>query len=156
MSKIFLPITTWDFYELLKIAQEYHAEKDEPIPEISNDHLPKIESCLQTPFQTFDGNELYRGFVYKASILFYLLIANHPLSNGNKRMAIMTLEYFCYKNGYFLHIHPKKIKRLAKSIAQPHDKDELMKTIKKIIRNDLITVRQLERKYLTKKQRINP
>jgi len=151
MSKIFLPISIEDFYWLLKFAQEYHSQKDEPIPEISAKDLPKIESCLNTPFATFDGKELYRGFINKASFLFYLLIANHPLSNGNKRMAIMALQYFCYINNYFLDTSPKRLKVLAKSVAQPHDKESIMEIIKKTVRDDLITVRQAERRYSPKK-----
>jgi prophage maintenance system killer protein len=86
-----------DFKLLLQEAQKSHIVKNEPIPELGND-LSKIESSLRTPFQTFSGTDLYKGFEKKAAMLFYLLIKNHPLSNGNKRMACITLAFFAVKS----------------------------------------------------------
>ncbi|MBG9377585.1 Fic family protein [Panacibacter sp. DH6] len=138
MSKIILSISFGEFIQLLKMAQEYHAEKDEPIPEISQEHIPKIESCLNTPFGVCFGEELYRGFINKASMLFYLIIANHALGNGNKRMAIFTLQYFCVKNGYFLDCPPKILRKMAKEIAQPHIFENKLNDIKKMIRRYMV------------------
>jgi prophage maintenance system killer protein len=93
MSRI-AKITSEEFKTLVAYAQKSHFSKNEPIPELIGDNLEKVESCLTSPFQTFQGLDLYRGFVAKAAVLFYLLIKNHPLRNGNKRMAILTLAYF--------------------------------------------------------------
>ena len=71
---------------------------DEPIPPFESRFLDRLESCLSTPEQTYDKKELYPTLLDKASILFYLMIKSHPFKNGNKRVAIMTLIYFLYKN----------------------------------------------------------
>ncbi|QQG42451.1 MAG: Fic family protein [Candidatus Giovannonibacteria bacterium] len=44
-----------------------------------------LESCLATPFHSFGGKSAYKGLIGKASMLFYLLVKNHPFQNGNKR-----------------------------------------------------------------------
>lgn len=82
---------------IFKLAQKFFSY-NEPIPDFST-RLPNIlESCLATPFQTFGGKHLYRNFLSRASMLFYLMIKNHPFENGNKRIAITTLFVFLFKN----------------------------------------------------------
>lgn len=51
---------------------------DEPIPDFGTRFPNILESCLETPFARFAKKDLYRGLIGKASILFYLLIKNHP------------------------------------------------------------------------------
>src|SRR5512136_2072551 len=74
------------------LAQEFMAY-DEPIPDFYTRFPNILESCLASPFQWFSGRPLYRGFVSKASVLFYLMLKNHPFQNGNKRLAIMILLF---------------------------------------------------------------
>lgn len=91
---------------------------DEPIPEFGTRFQNTLESCLNTPFTTYANKDLYRGLVGKSSMLFYLLIKNHPFRNGNKRIAIMCLLYFLYKNGRWIFISNERLYRFAKHVAQ--------------------------------------
>lgn len=77
---------------------------DEPIPDFTTRFPNILESSLLTPFQKFGGKHLYPSLIPKASILFYLLIKNHPFQNGNKRIAITTLLLFLNNNGKWLNI----------------------------------------------------
>ena len=126
------------FKLLLKYAQEKHAANGEPIPALNKD-LDRLESCLNTPFQRFGVKPLYRGFLNKASILFYLLNKNHPLLNGNKRMACLCLLYFCYNNGYILLLPEAEFENLAKSVvtANNENKDQELKRIKEVLKGNL-------------------
>jgi len=82
---------------------------DEPIPPFQT-RLPNIlESCLATPFQSFNGKDLYPGLVKKASVLFYLLIKNHPFKNGNKRIAMTTMLIFFLKNGKWVKVDNQRL-----------------------------------------------
>jgi len=90
---------------------------DEPIPSFGSRFPHILESCLEVPFTRFAQKDLYRGLVGKASILFYLLIKNHPFQNGNKRIAIMCLLYFLYKNDKWLSITNDRLYRFAKHLA---------------------------------------
>lgn len=67
-------------YIAFKLSQEMLAF-DEPIPDFSTRYPNILESCLATPFQSFSGKSLYSGLISKASILFYLMIKNHPFQN---------------------------------------------------------------------------
>lgn len=44
-----------------------------------------LESAANRPYQTFDGEELYRTAVEKAAALIESLVKNHPFMDGNKR-----------------------------------------------------------------------
>ena len=142
MSKIVISISLSEYIRLFKFAQEIHANNAEPIPELNQANIPKIETALNQPFQTFDGVDLYKGFVHKAACLFYLIINNHVMNNGNKRMACMTLSYFCVKNTYLLNIPPKNLEKLAKEVASPHDHELMMNKLKNVIRKYIITLKR--------------
>lgn len=57
-----------------------------------------LESAIPRPFQTFDGEDLYKTSIKKAAALGKSLIINHPFIDGNKRtgmlgMFTLLLEY---------------------------------------------------------------
>ena len=90
-----------------------HFGYDEPIPGFSTRFPNSLESCVNAPFQTFDSRPLYRSLVDKASILFYLMIKNHPFQNGNKRIALTTLLLFLLLNGKWLDADSQLVYKIA-------------------------------------------
>ena len=46
-----------------------------------------LDSALETPFQSFGGDELYPTIQAKAARLGYGLIKNHCMIDGNKRIG---------------------------------------------------------------------
>jgi len=110
---------------------------DEPIPDFGSRFPNILESCLNTPFQTFAKKDLYPRLEDKAAILFYLLIKNHPFQNGNKRVAVTSLLVFLYINGRWLKTSPDEIYRLAVWVAEsmPVTKDGVIRAIDDFIRH---------------------
>jgi death-on-curing protein len=51
-----------------------------------------LESAINRPYQTFDGNELYPEPVDKAAAIFESIISNHPFLDGNKRTAYVLMR----------------------------------------------------------------
>jgi death on curing protein len=113
---------------------------DEPIPSFSSRFPNSLESCLKTPFQTYQKKHLYRGLIGKAAILFYLMIKNHPFENGNKRIAVMTLFYFLHKNGKWLDVNNKQLYDIALNIAKtkPRSRDAAIRWLQIILKKHLI------------------
>lgn len=109
---------------------------DEPIPDFGSRFPNILESCLATPFQSFDKRALYKGLVEKAATLFYLMIKNHPFENGNKRIAITTLFVFLYKNKKWLKVDDQELYNFAVWIAQSNPKlrKETISAIEKFIK----------------------
>jgi len=132
MSKIY-GITIDEFQLLLREAQKSHLAQNEPIPELLPANVEKVNSCLLAPFQTFFSVQLYKGFIAKAAILFYLLIKNHPLQNGNKRMAVLSLAYFYKKNRRKLDLTDDAFYQLAVNTAKSTDKRKAILYIKNVL-----------------------
>jgi len=127
-------------YIAFRLAKEL-LEFDEPIPAFSTRFPHVLESCLAVPFQKFTRKDVYKGLIAKASILFYLLIKNHPFQNGNKRIAMTTLFVFLYKNGKWLKVDEKELYNFAIWVAQSPArlKDEVVKGIEKFLKTYLVT-----------------
>jgi prophage maintenance system killer protein len=136
MPKLILALTRDDFVSILRIAQERHAKAAEPIPEATEYQIDNVASCLLNPFQTAFGQSLYRGIVEKAAVLFYQLNKGHLLSNGNKRMACLTLYCFLLVNEYDLggDFSPSE---LALHVANSENQQEAMKVIRRSIRKNI-------------------
>lgn len=122
-------------YIALRLAKEKLAF-DEPIPDFSTRYPHILESCLATPFQSFSKKSLYPGLLSKASILFYLLIKNHPFPNGNKTMAMTTLFVFLYKNEKWIKVDNQELYNFTVWVAQspPKVKEETVKAIEKFLK----------------------
>ncbi|OGC47931.1 hypothetical protein A2886_01595 [candidate division WWE3 bacterium RIFCSPHIGHO2_01_FULL_42_13] len=94
----------------------------EPIPDFSTRYTNALERCLDQPFQSFGGRQLYPNLLKKASILFYLMIKNHPFQNGNKRIAMTTLFVFLYKNDKWMRLHNQELYNFARWVAESNPK----------------------------------
>jgi death-on-curing protein len=62
-----------------------------------------LAATAEKPQVSFGGDELYATIFDKAAALFEALVNYHVFVDGNKRTAIVTLEYFLYQNGLTLH-----------------------------------------------------
>jgi death-on-curing protein len=58
-----------------------------------------LDSALHAPQASFSGHEMYPDFVDKAAVLAVRIARNHPLPDGNKRLAWGCLTMFCLLNG---------------------------------------------------------
>jgi len=125
-------------YLAFRLAKE-HLSFDEPIPDFSTRFPNILESCVLTPFQRFSGKALYPTLVAKASILFYLMIKNHPFQNGNKRIAITTLLAFLYGNNKWLKADTQELYNFTVWVAQSpaQFKDQVVAAIQKFVQDHL-------------------
>ena len=76
-----------------------------------------LESALETPFQTFDGKDLYPALIQKAARLGYSLVSNHPFVDGNKRIGIHTMLVFLAVNGVEIECTQKELIDIGLSLA---------------------------------------
>lgn len=125
-------------YLAFRLAKE-HLSFDEPIPDFSTRFPNVLESCVLTPFQRFSGKALYPTLIGKASMLFYLMIKNHPFQNGKKRIAITTLLTFLYSNGKWLKADTQEFYNFTVWVAQSPSafKEQVVSAIERFIRDHL-------------------
>jgi death on curing protein len=61
--------------------------------------VARAESALAAPFAEFGGIEMYDGLARKAAVLCSRLVRNHPLPDGNKRVAYLSMIELIRRNG---------------------------------------------------------
>ena len=66
--------------------------------------LDLLDSALHAPQAGFGDVEFYPDFADKAAVLTVRIAKNHPLPDGNKRLAWQSLTMFCILNGYMLEV----------------------------------------------------
>lgn len=125
-------------YIAFRLAKE-HLSFDEPIPDFATRFPNLLESCVLTPFQTFSGKALYPTLTARASILFYLMIKNHPFRNGNKRIAITTLLTFLIENGKWVKADSQELYNFTVWVAMSPSrlKDQVVPAVEKFIDDHL-------------------
>ncbi len=62
--------------------------------------LGLADSALHAPSAAFGDREFYEDFVDKAAVLVVRLARNHPLPDGNKRAAWVSMRMFIAMNGW--------------------------------------------------------
>ena len=76
-----------------------------------------LDSALESPFQSFDGEELYPTLQAKAARLGYGLIKNHCMLDGNKRIGTHAMLVFLEINGLGVDYTQKELYDTILSIA---------------------------------------
>jgi death-on-curing protein len=74
------------------------------------------ESALSAPGMSFGGVEFYTDVIDKAAVLCVRLARNHPLPDGNKRVAYLALVEFLARNG--LEWSPPSVDETVATIEQ--------------------------------------
>ncbi|CDE35411.1 death-on-curing family protein [Eubacterium sp. CAG:38] len=75
------------------------------------------DSALETPFQSFGGDELYPTIQAKAARLGYGLIKNHCMIDGNKRIGTHSMLVFLALNGIELKYMQKELYETILDVA---------------------------------------
>lgn len=95
-------------------------------------NMNALSSSLVTPFQTFDGVELYPSLEEKAAKLAYFLISNHCFVDGNKRIGLYVMLVFLELNNYELDFTQQELIDLGLGIASGKLKEQaILKFIKR-------------------------
>ena len=93
-----------------------------------------LDSAVNTPFQTFSGQDLYPTVLEKAVRLGFGLIRNHPFIDGNKRIGTHAMLVFLNLNSITLSYEDDELISTIMSVASDKlDADGLLKWIQQHI-----------------------
>jgi len=132
-------------YEIcIKIAQEIKVKlvtKKEAGDLFGNERERSFEGIIKGLYQTYDDKELYPTIEDKAANLLYLIIKDHPFSDGNKRIGALLFVYFLDKTNKLFrsngerNINDNALTALALLIAEsdPTEKDVMVKITKSLL-----------------------
>ena len=85
--------------------------------EVAVRDLGLLASAAARPQATVFGADAYPGAEAKAGALFHSLARNHPLIDGNKRLALAGLIAFLGVNGYKLTVTNEEAYNLTMAVA---------------------------------------
>ncbi|MCX6757778.1 MAG: virulence protein RhuM/Fic/DOC family protein [Candidatus Nomurabacteria bacterium] len=125
---------------LVEVKKELMA-KGEAGELFGNERDGSFDGIIKGLYQTFGGKELYATLETKAAHLLYLIIKDHPLSDGNKRTASFLFVYFLDKNNALYRkngekkINDNALAALALLIAEsnPNEKDIMVALITQLL-----------------------
>ena len=76
-----------------------------------------LDSALHGPQAGFGDEEFYPSIVEKAAVLAVRIARNHPLPDGNKRLAWQSLTIFLALNGHRLEVGTEQAVGLMLGVA---------------------------------------
>jgi death on curing protein len=86
-----------DLVDYLLIAEAVTGIPAETLAKLPG--LDLADSALHAPQAAFGGTQFYPDFTMQAAVLCSRLLRNHPLPDGNKRAAWVSLQEFLARNG---------------------------------------------------------
>lgn len=111
MSTPNIQFTVQDIYELhLQLKETFILSSG-----IRDENL--LASAVNTPFQTFMGNDLYPSLYDKAAQLCYGIANNHPFTDGNKRTALHSMYVYLIINGFDITASQQEVENLIINVA---------------------------------------
>jgi death-on-curing protein len=79
--------------------------------------IPLAESALAAPFASFGGQACYEHPIQRAAILASRIMRNHPLPDGNKRVALILMDLYLEQEGFRLEAAAADIDRTLRAVA---------------------------------------
>jgi death on curing protein len=79
--------------------------------------IPLAESALAAPFAGVADQQFYEHPVQRAAILASRIMRNHPLPDGNKRVALLMMDLYLDENGYTFDATPEEVDRMFRAVA---------------------------------------
>lgn len=105
--------------------------RNEASPLFGNPRGDALEGILASIEQTMFGESLYRSREEKAANLLYLVIKDHPFSDGNKRIGSLLFMLYMQQEGMPHQLNAQALTALALLIAEsaPASKDLMIRLI---------------------------
>jgi death on curing protein len=79
--------------------------------------IPLAESALAAPFANFGGEDFYPDSIQRAAILASRIMRNHPLPDGNKRVALILMDVYLQSEGFEFVAEAEETDRIFRSVA---------------------------------------
>ena len=75
------------------------------------------ESALAAPFASFEGSDMYPHPIQRAAILASRIMRNHPLPDGNRRVALVMMDMYLEEQGLRLSATAEDVDRTFRALA---------------------------------------
>lgn len=115
---------------------------------IGNERGEVLSGVISSIYQRFDGIQLYRSVEVQAANLLYLIVKDHPLSDGNKRSGAALFVTFLSRNGRLLDLAGNQLISnnalaaitLMVAMSEPREKELMISLIIRMLNLEQDTV----------------
>ena len=91
-----------------------------------------LDSAINSAYQTFGGEDLYKTVLEKGARLGFSLVSNHAFVDGNKRIGVLVMLTFLKINGVNLSLTDMDVIDIGLSLADGSmDYEKLVKRLEK-------------------------
>jgi len=115
---------------------------------LEDTHADKIDVIVKTVYGTWFGFTRFPTYEDQAVAFFCLIIKDHPMTDGNKRLAVLWLETFCEVHKLKMDLSRMPLDVLAVSVEQTKqmDNDQLFGLVKIILFGNRNTQSKFDKK----------
>ena len=120
-------------FEVLAIAEEVTGIPLQTL--LPATKLDILEAAVNSPQMVFDGLDPYPNLEDKIAVLGFQIARNHPLPDGNKRLAFSSMTLTAILNGFDFEIENDSAEEtILKLAAGEFSREELAQWIKQVMK----------------------
>ena len=133
-------LTLEDVRDVCHVYAQAQLTHDEPIPSFDTRYSEKLEAALASPQTYIDHKFIHFSMPRQAAVLFYEMIKQHPLLNGNKRIACVSLMVFLSLNDRWLKTNWKELYDIAVTVAasRSDNREGMLQLLTDFIKNNTV------------------
>ncbi len=111
------------------------AEREDIRFSLHGEQIDNLDSIVKTVYASYFGYIRYPSNKEKASAFFYYIIKRHPVVEGNKRLAVAWLEYYCIATELVITLPPDyTLDGLAVAVeSSRYAHDKIIKALTRIL-----------------------
>jgi death on curing protein len=86
--------------------------------------IGSAESALAAPFATYGGHDFYPHPIQRGVVLASRIIGNHPLPDGNKRVALLMMDLYLEEHGWHITCPQAETAQAIEDLAAGKNSEE--------------------------------
>jgi death-on-curing protein len=86
--------------------------------------IGSAESALAAPFASYGGHDFYPHPIQRAAVLASRIVRNHPLPDGNKRVALLMMDLYLEEHGCRITCPQAEIAHAIESLAAGRNSED--------------------------------
>lgn len=86
--------------------------------------LGSAESALAAPFATYGGHDFYPHPIKRAAVLASRIVRNHPLPDGNKRVALLLMDLYLEEHGWRITCTQTELAKAIEALASRENSED--------------------------------
>lgn len=86
--------------------------------------IGSAESALAAPFATYGGHDFYPHPIQRAAVLASRIVRNHPLPDGNKRVALLMMDLYLEEHDWHISCSQTETAQAIEDLASRKNSED--------------------------------